>query len=57
MGIVLAEDDLRALLLGALPPAALAARDGVEVSGDIGRLAELLGHLGSPDPDFAVVTP
>ncbi|MFD8733603.1 alkyl/aryl-sulfatase [Streptomyces sp. NPDC059618] len=57
VGIALAEADLRALLLGTLAPAALAARDGVEVTGDIGRLAELLGHLGEPDPDFAIVTP
>ncbi|MFD5820660.1 alkyl/aryl-sulfatase [Streptomyces sp. NPDC127038] len=57
VGIALAEADLRALLLGTLTPAALAARDGVEVTGDIGRLAELLGHLGEPDPDFAIVTP
>lgn len=53
----LAEPDLRALLVGALPPADLAARDGVEIAGDAGKLTELLGHLGEPDPDFAVVTP
>ncbi|WSU42765.1 MBL fold metallo-hydrolase [Streptomyces sp. NBC_01089] len=53
----LAEADLRALLLGAVAPAELAARDGVEITGDPGRLADLLGHLADPDPDFAVVTP
>ncbi|MFG2955866.1 alkyl/aryl-sulfatase [Streptomyces sp. NPDC048291] len=53
----LARTDLRAVLLGTLPPAALAARDDVKVTGDAGRLTELLGHLAAPDPDFAVVTP
>ncbi|SFY37859.1 Alkyl sulfatase C-terminal [Streptomyces atratus] len=40
-----------------MTPAGLAARDTVKVVGDIGRLTELLGHLGDPDPDFAIVTP
>jgi alkyl sulfatase BDS1-like metallo-beta-lactamase superfamily hydrolase len=40
-----------------VPPADLASRDGITVTGDAGVLAELLGHLGEPDPDFAVVTP
>ena len=31
--------------------------DGVEMSGDPGVLATLVGLLDSPDPDFAVVTP
>ncbi|MFJ8489028.1 alkyl/aryl-sulfatase [Streptomyces sp. NPDC094038] len=53
----LARTDLRAVLLGTLPPAALTARDDVKVTGDAGRLTELLGHLAAPDPDFAVVTP
>lgn len=57
MGIALAEDGLRALLLGAPTPAAPAARDEVEVSGGVGCLAELLGHLGAPGTDFAVVAP
>ncbi|MGW3094525.1 alkyl/aryl-sulfatase [Streptomyces sp. NPDC001102] len=55
--ITLTEADLRALLLGALDPADLAARDSVEITGDAGRLNELLGYLDTPDPDFAIVTP
>ncbi|MEU5891130.1 alkyl sulfatase dimerization domain-containing protein [Streptomyces sp. NPDC047461] len=55
--ISLTEADLRAVLLGVVSPADLAARSGVKVSGDVGRLTELLGHLSDPDPDFAVVTP
>ena len=31
--------------------------DGVEMSGDAGVLATLVGLLDTPDPDFAVVTP
>ncbi|GGN08200.1 alkyl/aryl-sulfatase [Streptomyces fuscichromogenes] len=55
--ITLTEADLRALLLGTLKPADLAALDTVEITGDPGRLTELVGHLGMPDPDFAIVTP
>ncbi|GAA2070086.1 alkyl sulfatase dimerization domain-containing protein [Streptomyces albiaxialis] len=51
------EADLRAVLLGTLPPEDLAGRAGVTVSGDPGKLAALLGHLSTPDPDFAIVTP
>ncbi|MFJ9564491.1 alkyl/aryl-sulfatase [Streptomyces fuscichromogenes] len=53
----LAETDLRAVLLGTLPPAALGARDDVKVTGDAGKLTELFGHLTAPDPDFAIITP
>jgi len=31
--------------------------DGVDMSGDAGVLATLIGLIDSPDPDFAVVTP
>ncbi|MCL6672753.1 alkyl/aryl-sulfatase [Streptomyces panaciradicis] len=55
--ITLTEADLRHLLLGALNPADLAAKDSVEITGDAGRLNELLGYLDTPDPDFAIVTP
>ncbi|MGW1727514.1 alkyl/aryl-sulfatase [Streptomyces sp. NPDC002306] len=55
--ISLAEADLRAVLLGTLAPAALVDRAGVEIGGEPGKLTELLGHLDSPDPDFAIVTP
>ncbi|MFG2966263.1 MULTISPECIES: alkyl/aryl-sulfatase [unclassified Streptomyces] len=53
----LTQADLRAVLLGTLPPAALAARDDVKVTGDAGKLTELIGHLTAPDPDFAIITP
>lgn len=55
--ISLTEAEVRAVLLGVVSPADLAARPGVEITGDIGRLTELLGHLRDPDPDFAIVTP
>ncbi|WP_432067256.1 alkyl/aryl-sulfatase [Streptomyces sp. C10-9-1] len=53
----LAEADLRAVLLGTLTPEDLASGGRARVTGDIGRIAELLGYLGDPDPDFAIVTP
>ncbi|MGW2593661.1 alkyl/aryl-sulfatase [Streptomyces sp. NPDC001515] len=53
--VTLDEEDLRSVLLGQLAPADLAAR--AEVTGDPARIAELLGHLCAPDPDFALVTP
>lgn len=53
--VTLDEADLRALLLGSLSPAELGAR--ATVSGDAGKITELLGNLGAPEPDFAVVTP
>lgn len=53
--VTLDEADLRALLLGSLSPADLAGR--AAVSGEAGKIAELLGHLDDPDPDFAVITP
>ncbi|WSC19707.1 MBL fold metallo-hydrolase [Streptomyces sp. NBC_01766] len=55
--VTLTEADLRSLLLGTVSPDDLAARPGVEIGGEAGKLAELLGHLTDPDPDFAVVTP
>jgi alkyl sulfatase BDS1-like metallo-beta-lactamase superfamily hydrolase len=55
--ITLAEADLRAVLLGTLPPAGLGARDDIKVTGDLGKLTELFGYLAAPDPDFAIVTP
>lgn len=57
LAVTLPEADLRAVLLGTLPAADLAARAGIQMSGDPGKLAELLAHLGEPDPDFAIVTP
>ncbi|MGW7426250.1 alkyl sulfatase C-terminal domain-containing protein [Streptomyces sp. NPDC054813] len=44
-------------LPGTLTLADLAARDTAEITGDPGELTELFGQLGTPDPDFAIVTP
>lgn len=55
--ICLTEAEVRAVLLGVVAPADLAARPAVEITGDVGKLTELLGHLSDPDPDFAIVTP
>ncbi|MGW5124978.1 alkyl/aryl-sulfatase [Streptomyces sp. NPDC004069] len=55
--ITLAEPSLRAVLLGTVSPGDLAARADVTITGDPGKLTELLGYLGDPDPDFAIVTP
>ena len=54
--VTLTEADLRALLGGA-DLTDLARQGRAEVSGDPGALAELLGYLTDPDPDFAIVTP
>ncbi|MFJ8017192.1 alkyl/aryl-sulfatase [Streptomyces sp. NPDC096339] len=53
--IALTEEDLRAVLLGTVPPSELAGR--ARITGDPSRLTELLGCLTEPDPDFAIVTP
>ncbi|GAA2144132.1 alkyl sulfatase dimerization domain-containing protein [Kitasatospora kazusensis] len=55
--ITLDEADLRGLLLGQVQLADLVGQRRAVVSGDPGRLAELVGHLTEPDPDFAIVTP
>ncbi|MGW1001939.1 alkyl/aryl-sulfatase [Streptomyces sp. NPDC002520] len=55
--ITLAESDLRAVLLGTLPPDELTTRADVKVTGDAAKPAELFGYLRAPDPDFAIVTP
>ncbi|MFD5223361.1 alkyl/aryl-sulfatase [Streptomyces tendae] len=57
ISIALAETTLRAVLLGVTAPDELADRSGVTITGDPAKLSALLGHLGAPDPDFAVVTP
>jgi alkyl sulfatase BDS1-like metallo-beta-lactamase superfamily hydrolase len=57
LDVALAEADLRALLLGTVQLDALTAQGRAETTGDAGKLAELLGHLSAPDPDFAIVTP
>ncbi|MET8829068.1 alkyl sulfatase dimerization domain-containing protein [Streptomyces sp. NPDC004610] len=53
--ISLGEADLRAVLLGTLPPPELAHR--AEITGDPAKVTELLSVLDTPDPDFAIVTP
>ncbi|MFB7673377.1 alkyl/aryl-sulfatase [Kitasatospora purpeofusca] len=55
--VTLAEADLRALLTGAATAEELLADGRAEATGDLGRIAELLGHLDDPDPGFAIVTP
>ncbi|MEV0332214.1 alkyl sulfatase dimerization domain-containing protein [Nocardia sp. NPDC050717] len=53
----LTEPDLQAALLGgeSLPDMIAAGR--VTVEGDASKLAELVGYLDEPDPDFSIVTP
>ncbi|WP_280348401.1 alkyl/aryl-sulfatase [Nocardia neocaledoniensis] len=53
----LTEPDLRAALLDgeSLPDMIAAGR--VTVDGDASKLAELVGYLDEPDPDFSIVTP
>ncbi|MCI2423774.1 MBL fold metallo-hydrolase [Saccharopolyspora sp. K220] len=51
------EADLRAVLLGGAAPGELVEQGRAEVVGDAGKLAELVGYLSQPDPDFAIVTP
>ncbi|SEM50684.1 alkyl/aryl-sulfatase [Streptacidiphilus jiangxiensis] len=55
VSLSLGEADLRAVLTGAVAPTELAQR--AQVTGDPAKLAELLGSLTEPDPDFAIVTP
>ncbi|MBZ4018500.1 alkyl/aryl-sulfatase [Streptomyces purpurogeneiscleroticus] len=55
--ITLDEAVLRAVLLGVTGPDELTGRADVQVAGDLNKVTELLGHLGAPDPDFAIVTP
>ncbi|MFD9473472.1 alkyl/aryl-sulfatase [Streptomyces goshikiensis] len=55
--ITLDEPSLRGILLGQAVLPDLVAAGCAQVSGDPARLAELIGHLTDPDPDFAVVTP
>ncbi|MFE6273295.1 alkyl/aryl-sulfatase [Streptomyces goshikiensis] len=55
--ITLDEASLRGVLLGQAVLPDLVAAGRAQVSGDPARLAELIGHLTDPDPDFAIVTP
>ncbi|MFE2927071.1 alkyl/aryl-sulfatase [Streptomyces goshikiensis] len=55
--ITLDEPSLRGILLGRAVLPDLVAAGRARVSGDPARLAELIGHLTDPDPDFAIVTP
>ncbi|WP_336083001.1 alkyl/aryl-sulfatase [Nocardia sp. SSK8] len=53
----LTEADLRATLLGGQDLRQMIADGRVKVTGDSGKLVELVGYLDAPDPDFAIVTP
>ncbi|MEU4649499.1 alkyl/aryl-sulfatase [Nocardia fluminea] len=53
----LTEADLRAALLGGQDLAKMIGDGRVTVEGDPTELAELVGYLDAPDPDFAIVTP
>ncbi|MFC9664752.1 alkyl/aryl-sulfatase [Nocardia sp. NPDC127606] len=53
----LTEADLRAALLGGQDLAKMIGDGRVTVEGDPAELAELIGYLDAPDPDFAIVTP
>ncbi|MEV6225520.1 alkyl/aryl-sulfatase [Nocardia fluminea] len=53
----LTEADLRAALLGGQDLAKMIGDGRVTVEGDPAELAELVGYLDAPDPDFAIVTP
>ncbi|GAA4472369.1 alkyl sulfatase dimerization domain-containing protein [Rhodococcus olei] len=49
--------DLHAALLGGADVGAMVTDGSVTVEGDASVLAELVGYLDAPDPDFAIVTP
>ncbi|WP_233266693.1 alkyl/aryl-sulfatase [Tomitella fengzijianii] len=49
--------DLIAAVVGGGDLEQMVADGRVTAEGDAGKLAELVGYLDSPDPDFAIVTP
>ncbi|MGS2806084.1 alkyl/aryl-sulfatase [Nocardia sp. MW-W600-9] len=49
--------DFQAALLGGASLPDMIAAGRVTVDGDAGKLAELVGYLDAPDPDFSIVTP
>lgn len=55
--VTLDEDALRELLLGETPVTDLVEQGRAKADGDLAKVDELLGHLGEPDPGFAIVTP
>ncbi|MEU4269166.1 alkyl sulfatase dimerization domain-containing protein [Streptomyces sp. NPDC026092] len=55
--LTLDEEALRAVLLGVTPLPDLVEQGRATAEGDLTKVAELLGHLSDPDPDFAIVTP
>ncbi|MEV5200420.1 alkyl sulfatase dimerization domain-containing protein [Streptomyces sp. NPDC053720] len=55
--VTLDEDALRALLLAETPVSGLVEQGRAKADGDLAKVDELLGHLGEPDPGFAIVTP
>ncbi|WP_227983344.1 alkyl/aryl-sulfatase [Nocardia spumae] len=50
-------DDLHLALLGGKDIQQMIADGAITVEGDPAALAELVGYLDEPDPDFAIVTP
>ncbi|MFG3531311.1 alkyl/aryl-sulfatase [Streptomyces sp. NPDC047917] len=55
--VTLDEDALRAVLLGEASVPGLVEQGRAKADGDPTKVDELLGHLGEPDPGFAIVTP
>lgn len=55
--MTLDEDALRAVLLGEASVPGLVEQGRAKADGDLAKVDELLGHLGEPDPGFAIVTP
>lgn len=55
--VTLDEDALRAVLLGEASVPGLVEQGRAKADGDLAKVDELLGHLGEPDPGFAIVTP
>lgn len=49
--------ELHEALLGGADLNAMVKDGSVEADGNVAVLAELVGYLDSPDPDFAIVTP
>lgn len=55
--VTLSRPDLVAVVAGGADLSRLMSEGRVTAEGDVGRIAELVGYLDSPDPDFAIVTP
>ncbi|NLG55872.1 MAG: MBL fold metallo-hydrolase, partial [Rhodococcus sp.] len=55
--ITLTNRDLHQALLAGADLTSMIKDGSVQADGDIAVLSALIGHLDSPDPDFAIVTP